>query len=101
MAFLGVQDFDKNIIDESINTFNGFGFNFEEAYNNVITGEILSDIIGSQKFFGSKIINLVGHGLGCRVIYSCFKHFSKNYKTITETINDAFWLVQQQYINMN
>ena len=67
MAFLGTQDFDKNIteiIDENINTFNGFGFNFEEAYNNaIIAGEILSDIIGSQKFFGSKIINLVGHSL--------------------------------------
>ena len=67
MAFLGEPDFDKNIteiIDESINTFNDFGCNFEEAYNNaIIAGEILSDIIGSQKFFGSKIINLVGHSL--------------------------------------
>ena len=35
------------IIDESINTFNGFGCNFEETYNNtIIAGEILSDIIG-------------------------------------------------------
>ena len=61
----GTQDFDKNIteiIDENINTFNGFGFNFEEPYNDaIIPGEILSDITVSQKFFGSKIINLVGH----------------------------------------
>ena len=79
MTFLGAPHLDKNIteiMDKSINTFNDFGCNFEEIYNNVIiAGEILSDIIGSQKFYGSKIINLVDHSLGCRVIYSCLNIF--------------------------
>ena len=95
-------DFDKNIfeiIEESINTLNGIGCNFEEAYNNaIIVGEILSDIIGSQKFFGAKI-NLVGHSLGCRVIYYCLKYFSQNYKTLTETINDVIFLAGATTIN--
>ena len=80
------------ILSEGIGQYNGIGCSFEEAYNNtLIAGEILADIIGSKKFFGSKI-NLVGHSLGCKVIYQCLSYFSKNYKTLKDTINDVIFL---------
>ena len=79
-------------IREGFNFLQGVGCSFEEAYNNaIIAGEILSYIIGSQKFFGAKV-NLVGHSLGCRVIYKCLWHFSKNYPELKEIINDVIFL---------
>ena len=88
-------DSDKNIFEifsEGVNLLKGLGCSFEEAYANAeISGEILSHIIGSQKFFNKKV-NLVGHSLGCRVIYNCLKHFKKNYKTLKGIINDVIFL---------
>ena len=90
LAYLGLKQYEKAI--KNFNEAIEIDSDFEEAYNNaIIAGEILSDIIGSQKFFGAKI-NLVGHSLGCRVIYYCLRNFSENYKTQTETINDVIFL---------
>ena len=75
---------------------------FEEAYKNaIISGEILSDIIASKSknFFGESKINLVGHSLGCRVIYSCLKNLSSKYKNMKETINDVILLAGATTIN--
>jgi len=77
---------------DGLNYFNGIGCNFEEAYDNAeIAGEILSYIIGSKRFFNSKV-NLVGHSLGCKVIYHCLDYISKNYKNLKGTINDVIFL---------
>ena len=87
------------ILSEGIGQYNGIGCSFEEAYNNaIIAGEILADIIGSKKFFGSKI-NLVGHSLGFRVIYECLCYFSENYKNIKDTINDVIFLAGATEMN--
>ena len=89
-------------VKEICTSLNGIGCKFEEAYKNaIISGEILSDIIASKSknFFGESKINLVGHSLGCRVIYSCLKNLSSKYKNLKETINDVILLAGATTIN--
>ena len=72
---------------------NGIGCKFEEAYNNaLIAGNILAFIIQSKKFFGEAKINLVGHSLGCRVIYKCLNCLKDNYENMEKIINDVILL---------
>ena len=80
-------------IDEIKDFANGISCKFEEAYKNAsISGEILSYIIGSKNFFGNAKINLVGHSLGCRVIYCCLEELKTDYKNLTGIINDIIFL---------
>ena len=94
----GSPDEGSNFIEnvkEICTSYNGIGCKFEEAYKNaIISGELLSDIIASKStnFFGESKINLVGHSLGCRVIFNCLKHFSNKYKNLKGIINDVILL---------
>ena len=94
----GLTDENLNIFEtiaQNVSIFNGFGCKFEEAYYNaIISGKILSNIIMSKNFFGDAKINLVGHSLGCRVIFYCLKYIFENDKNgnLNNIINDVIFL---------
>ena len=99
----GALDFNTNIcesISKSMIWLNGIGCKFEEAYNNaLIAGNILAFIIQSKKFFGEAKINLVGHSLGCRVIYKCLNCLKDNYENMEKIINDVILLAGATTMN--